>query len=92
MPGTVGEVPTLRMEDLFDEFGTSTVDLLKVDIEGAEQAIFSAPTPWLCRVGTLLIELHGDEASRAVHAACEGILEPDGHAGEIVGFRAKRSA
>ena len=91
-PGSVGEVPTLLIEDLLDEMGVETVDLLKIDVEGAEIPIFSAPTPWLRRVGTLLIELHGAEAERVVHAACEGVLTHDGHVGEIVAFTAAAGA
>lgn len=84
------EVSTRTMEDLLDELGVDAVDLLKIDIEGAETTLFSAPAAWLRRVKTLLIECHGIEAEAAVRGACEGILEEVGHAGEIVAFAAAR--
>lgn len=34
------------------------IDLLKVDIEGAEARLFAAPGAWIERVGAILIELH----------------------------------
>ena len=34
------------------------VDLLKVDIEGAEREVFASPAAWIERVGVIIIELH----------------------------------
>jgi hypothetical protein len=34
------------------------IDILKLDIEGAELEIFSGPCEWLSKVAILLIELH----------------------------------
>jgi FkbM family methyltransferase len=42
--------------------GASTIDLLKVDIEGSEAALFGSYTAeWLCHVRNICIELHDDE-------------------------------
>lgn len=48
------------------------VDLLKIDIERSELALFSASTEqWLPRVRNLVIELHDEECSRAFFSALE---------------------
>ena len=49
------------------------MDLLKLDIEGAEETLFSSPSmAWLDRVKALVIETHGDDCLRAVDRAFEG--------------------
>ncbi len=40
------------------------VDLLKVDVEGAERALFSNSPTWLERVNAIIIELHDDYSWR----------------------------
>lgn len=47
---------------LLDQFGISHINLLKMDVEGAEAAIFSANVDWLRKVDNIIIELHGTEA------------------------------
>jgi FkbM family methyltransferase len=43
---------------LLSDYGRDTIDVLKIDIEGAEKALFSADTEWLSAVKTLMIEVH----------------------------------
>ena len=44
--------------------------LMKIDIEGAEEAIFSADVSgWLPRVRNLCIELHGEKCRKAFFGA-----------------------
>ncbi len=47
----------LTMASLMREAGIETVDILKVDVEGAEQEIFSS-CDWMDKVKLLAIELH----------------------------------
>ncbi len=48
-----------RLKTLLDEAGFATVDILKVDIEGAEREIFvSEPEEWLPRVNFIIVETH----------------------------------
>ena len=48
-----------RLADLLDELGMETLDLLKLDIEGAEYDVFTRePERWLSRVHMILVELH----------------------------------
>ncbi|MCP4707684.1 MAG: FkbM family methyltransferase, partial [Planctomycetes bacterium] len=68
-------VAAVTIEELFRRSGKPHIDILKLDIEGAEKEVFSANcTPWLDKVKVLIIELHdhltpGCEA--AFHAAIE---------------------
>ena len=51
---------TVTINKLFAESGFDEIDWLKVDIEGAEKEVFSAPDvdEWLSKVKVLTIELH----------------------------------
>lgn len=51
---------TTTVGKLLAESGFDEIDLLKVDIEGAEKEVFSAPDvdEWLLKVKVLVIELH----------------------------------
>ena len=67
--GAPGErVRALTLGELMAELGLDRIDLLKLDVEGAEASIFSAPDAgvWLERTGTVLVEIHGESASAAV--------------------------
>lgn len=57
-----GTIEALDMPSIFETYGLGEIDLLKIDIEGAEKTVFSAPDlSWLDRVRNIVIELHGDE-------------------------------
>lgn len=45
---------------------TGTIDILKLDIEGAEYQLLKPPTPWLSSVRCLVLELHGEAAHRDI--------------------------
>lgn len=49
--------PVVSIPDLLDRHAIPHIDLLKLDIEGAEFALFSAPA-WLQHVSTLTMEVH----------------------------------
>jgi FkbM family methyltransferase len=51
-------VAALTMDGLMDQCGIDYVDLLKVDIEGAEKEVFETSSTWIDRVGAIAIELH----------------------------------
>ena len=46
------------MSTLMDMAGVDHIDILKIDIEGAEKEVFENPHTWLPRVGYLVIEMH----------------------------------
>lgn len=54
------------MEEVLRESPTGTIDILKLDVEGSEYELLRPPTPWLCAVRCLVIELHGDAAHRDI--------------------------
>lgn len=54
-----GAVPTITLEDVQALNPGRPIDLLKMDIEGAEYEVFAeGDCHWLDRVGTIMIELH----------------------------------
>lgn len=70
---TPGSVPAWSIADILREVGEDHIDLLKLDVEGAEREIFAKGTDeWLKRVGTVMIEIHGPEAQAAVDSATVG--------------------
>ncbi len=46
------------MPSLMNHLSIEKIDILKVDIEGAEMQLFSANTEWLNQVDCILIEVH----------------------------------
>ncbi len=59
---TVGHAVTCTtIPALIKQFSIARIDILKMDIEGAEEAIFASnPQEWLCKVDLLVVEIHGD--------------------------------
>jgi FkbM family methyltransferase len=52
-------IPGLTMDDLVGRFNGKIIDLLKLDIEGAELEVFSSDSlAWLKRVRMINVELH----------------------------------
>lgn len=51
-------VRSYRIGELLDELGWDSVDLIKLDIEGAERRVFDDGAAWLPRVRHVLVELH----------------------------------
>jgi len=55
---TAPAVQAVTVDGILRQSGAEKVDLLKIDIEGAEKEIFSNAAPWIDRVGAIMIELH----------------------------------
>jgi FkbM family methyltransferase len=69
VPGTARSVPSLRLRDIL---ATESIDLLKLDIEGAEDLVLADCEPVLDRVGAILMDLHEfDPAARQVPRVLE---------------------
>jgi FkbM family methyltransferase len=65
----------LTIDSLLNQNNWTTVDILKMDIEGAEKEIFSHETVWLNKVRLLIIELHDnykDDCTKTFFKAIEG--------------------
>ena len=55
--------PAFGIDDLLSAAGRDRVDLLKMDIEGAEAVVFGrGHESWIDRVGTMAVELHDDSS------------------------------
>lgn len=71
-PGDDAGVRALTIPTLMREVGIDHIDILKVDIEGAEKEIFDHCDAWIDRIGVLAVELHDrwkPGCSEAVEAA-----------------------
>jgi hypothetical protein len=51
-------IPAMTLDSFQRHYGVEHIDLLKMDIEGAEEEVFAQPT-FLPRTGLIIIELHG---------------------------------
>jgi FkbM family methyltransferase len=61
LPGAIGtavEVPSLRLRDVIANDPSGRIDLLKLDIEGAEDAVLADCEPVLDRVSAIVLDLH----------------------------------
>ncbi|HNY01130.1 MAG TPA: FkbM family methyltransferase [Bacteroidales bacterium] len=54
-------IDCISLPTLMSQYSIPRIDILKMDIEGAEEAIFrEQPEQWLGRVGLLILEIHGN--------------------------------
>ena len=87
------QVAAYRLSTLLQKVGMEAVDILKVDIEGAEVELFEADSSgWLSRTKLILIETHDRfraGAERVVRTALEGQFEELDRSGECLVFRKK---
>jgi FkbM family methyltransferase len=79
-------VPGWTIEMLFEASGFETVDLMKIDIEGAEEAFLCSDHELLKRTERLVVELHPDRCNTSrVHNVLDryfpAVFEVDGRAG-----------
>jgi FkbM family methyltransferase len=59
------QITGMSMREILECSGFERVDLLKIDIEGAETELFQGPTDWIERVQNLAIEFHEDSRERS---------------------------
>jgi len=72
---TLGRVRGATLNSLMAEYHVDFIDILKVDIEGSEKEVFEDPSPWIERVGVIIVELHDNTktgCSRSVYQATPG--------------------
>jgi FkbM family methyltransferase len=61
------EVPSMTIPAILDTLPEGRIDILKLDIEGAEGPIFAAaPETWLDRIGLIVVETHGPDITATV--------------------------
>jgi FkbM family methyltransferase len=56
----------ITVPELLAEAQQDKIDLLKIDIEGAEKELFTGDTSWLSQVRNLCIEIHDERCRQAV--------------------------
>ena len=68
--GAVGTFAAYSIEDLIDQAGQQRCHLLKLDVEGSEEHLFSNSDNWLSRVDSILVEVHGSKAMAVINKVC----------------------
>lgn len=75
----------ISINDLVAEYGVQSIDLLKMDIEGAEREVLSDGLhPWLDRTAVLAVELH-ERHRRGCEAAFKRAAGSAAHDREVMG-------
>jgi FkbM family methyltransferase len=65
-----GSIKGITISGLLQQSGFDIIDILKLDIEGAEERIFSDESDeWLKKVTAIIIETHGKDCEEAVFKA-----------------------
>ena len=84
-------VPAHTVASLIQQAGFPHVDILKIDIEGSEVAVFRGPTDWLTLVNTIAIEFHGNSRQEsgfdATVSAAGFVIEEDQAPNCVVAYR-----
>jgi FkbM family methyltransferase len=78
------DVEGATVTDLLNRNAIDTVDIMKMDIEGAEADVLAGSTNWLERVRVLIIEIHKkyvDEEKIVAHLARAGFRRAPGRTG-----------
>lgn len=52
------KVKALTIDQILQDYGLAKVDILKIDIEGAEKEVFNDSSSWIDKVDSLIVELH----------------------------------
>jgi len=52
------QVQSVTVDRLIADYGLKTIDILKIDIEGAEREVFQDSSSWIGHVRSIMIELH----------------------------------
>lgn len=87
-----GGIPAVSVSDLVEARGGGKIDILKIDIEGAEIEVLSKSAMWMHRVKTLFVELHDRDrpgCSEALRDAISGRSHAMAQSGEyqIITFK-----
>jgi FkbM family methyltransferase len=70
------------VESILDELGWESVDVVKMDIEGAELEIFRSCASWIERVERFVLEIHPNTSAEEI----EALVRPFGRVVRRIGF------
>jgi FkbM family methyltransferase len=84
-----GDIQAISIDDIITKYDLPRIDLLKIDIEGSEKEVFSAPAAhrWLNRTRMILVETHDrfePGCTDAVKAATKNDFNLEGEIGEYL--------
>jgi FkbM family methyltransferase len=82
-----GSVDALTIDEVLKSSDAPFIDILKLDIEGAEKEVFESSEPWLDRVGVFIVELHDrlkPGCSEAFYSAVSKLDFREDHKGQNV--------
>jgi FkbM family methyltransferase len=81
-----GAVEGVTLDRVLADRGLNHIDILKVDIEGAEKELFESSGTWIDRVGAIVVEIHDYTGCReAVYAATKNFAIEE-HQGDTTIF------
>ena len=55
---SVETVPAVTVESVISQYGIEFIDILKLDIEGAEKEVLEGSNAWIDKVGAMAVETH----------------------------------
>jgi len=80
-------IHAVTVDRVMEQHDLPFIDILKVDIEGAEKEIFSGHPAWTSKVGMIVIELHDKErvgCNRAFYTATDSCVKEEFRRGENI--------
>ena len=88
-PSTKDDVEGVTIPELMSAYDLPSIDVLKIDIEGAERQLFrdGNPSAWLPEVRTIAIELHDPESRKEFAEATSRLLGRTSQDGEVTLWR-----
>jgi FkbM family methyltransferase len=75
---TCHTVEAITVDKIMQNFNIETIDILKIDIEGAEKEVFSDSSAWIERVDSIIVELHDSMkmgCSRSFYNGSNGFVD-----------------
>ena len=51
-------VTAMSIDKIMKDYSLTKIDILKIDIEGAEREVFSDTSSWIEKVDSIIVELH----------------------------------
>src|SRR5262249_54066304 len=93
--GSIGRTPAVTVDELLRKSGADFVDVLKIDIEGAEKEVFENASTWIEKIRAIMIELHDrfrPGCSRALYVGTPGFDHEERHGETVILTRTDRGS
>ena len=86
-PSASGAIEATTLQSLMDQYRLPSIDILKMDIEGAEREVFDHASTWLGRVRIIATELHNEHCRAAFATATAPYAAETTRHGEVTLWR-----